>query len=176
MTPMHLRESQRLQAGDTLPPFQLPAAPDGAPHLFPSTSRDALVLLLLPQDYLPWSGYLAALAGAADDIEHWYARILVVVGAELQVAGEVRKRAEGRLTVLADPQAEAHRRLGIAPGRAGLHIVDRYGQVYCVFEAEQEADLPGVGEIEEWTKFLATQCPECGVIDAPGHDDWTVTP
>jgi hypothetical protein len=30
-------------------------------------------------------------------------------------------------------------------------------------------------EIEEWMKFLATQCPECGVIDEPGHGEWAPT-
>ena len=54
---------------------------------------------------------------------------------------------------------------GEAPHR--LLVVDRYRQVYAVHD-EVEADaLPGADELSEWFRFLATACPECGVIDDP---------
>ena len=46
-----------------------------------------------------------------------------------------------------------------------LLIVDRYGQVYAVHESRDAADLPDADALEEWFRFLATACPECGVID-----------
>lgn len=46
-------------------------------------------------------------------------------------------------------------------------IVDRYGQVYDVTDAADATDLPDARAIEEWFKFLATACPECGVLDNP---------
>lgn len=46
-----------------------------------------------------------------------------------------------------------------------LLIVDRYSQVYAVHESRDAADLPDADAIEEWFRFLATACPECGVID-----------
>lgn len=52
-------------------------------------------------------------------------------------------------------------------------IADRYGQVYDVTAASDAADLPSSRELEEWFKFLATACPECGVIDDPLPRDWT---
>lgn len=53
-------------------------------------------------------------------------------------------------------------------GAPSVVIVDRYGQVWF----ESETELPDAREIEEWTKFLATQCPECGVPDEPGYGEW----
>lgn len=64
---------------------------------------------------------------------------------------------DGRV-VVADPDGEPMHR---------LLIVDRYGQVYSVSDADAAADLPNAGAITEWFRFLATACPECGVIDDP---------
>jgi hypothetical protein len=46
-----------------------------------------------------------------------------------------------------------------------LLIVDRYSQVYAVHEGRDASDLPDADALEEWFRFLATACPECGVID-----------
>ena len=48
-----------------------------------------------------------------------------------------------------------------------LLIVDRYRQVYAVHDATDPDDLPSADDLEEWFRFLATACPECGVIDDP---------
>lgn len=64
---------------------------------------------------------------------------------------------DGRLVVKRADGAARHR----------LLIVDRYGQVYAVHEATDPADLPDADALEEWFRFLATACPECGVIDDP---------
>lgn len=52
-------------------------------------------------------------------------------------------------------------------------IADRYGQVYDVTVAADPADLPTSPALREWFKFLATACPECGVIDDPRSRSWT---
>jgi hypothetical protein len=169
---MRMNTPQRLGAGDRLPPLVLPAAPEGEPRDLRAPSRDALVLLLLPRRYDAWTGYLDGLARAAGEIEHWYARVRVVVAGGLEPATELHGQLRGRLTVLADAGQEAFRRMGMTPGGAALVIADRYGQIYEVVEAGAPGELPLAGEIEEWTKFLATQCPECGVIDEPGHGEW----
>ena len=60
--------------------------------------------------------------------------------------------------------------VALDPGHAATHrllVVDRYGQVYAVHDASDPDDLPGANELEEWFRFLATACPECGVIDDP---------
>jgi hypothetical protein len=64
---------------------------------------------------------------------------------------------DGRVRV-ADPDGERLHR---------LLIVDRYRQVYAVDESADAADLPRVTDLSEWFRFLATACPECGVLDDP---------
>jgi hypothetical protein len=48
-----------------------------------------------------------------------------------------------------------------------LLILDRYGQVYAIHDADEADELPDANALEEWFRFLATACPECGVIDDP---------
>ena len=70
---------------------------------------------------------------------------------------------DGRVVVLGPNRAPRHR----------LVIVDRYGQVYDVVEGADAEVLPSAAALEEWFKFLATACPECGVIDDPRERSWT---
>ena len=51
-------------------------------------------------------------------------------------------------------------------------VADRYGQVYEVTSTPDAAALPSTGALEEWFRFLATACPECGVLDDPTPRDW----
>lgn len=64
---------------------------------------------------------------------------------------------DGRVVVTEADGEEAHR----------LLIVDRYGQVYAVHDATDSASLPDADALTEWFRFLATACPECGVLDDP---------
>ncbi|HEX2884238.1 MAG TPA: hypothetical protein VHQ42_06675 [Candidatus Limnocylindria bacterium] len=64
---------------------------------------------------------------------------------------------DGRVRVL-DPDGEAAHRLA---------VVDRYGQVYAVHDADDARALPDARALSEWFRFLATACPECGVLDDP---------
>jgi len=54
-----------------------------------------------------------------------------------------------------------------------LTIIDRYGQVYAVTDAIDAGDLPDADALEDWFRFLATACPECGVLDDPIGRGWT---
>lgn len=69
---------------------------------------------------------------------------------------------DGRVVVL-DPDGESEHR---------VVIVDRYGQVYETTDARDADSLPAADALEEWFRFLATACPECGVIDDPRQRDW----
>lgn len=164
-----------IRPGDRLPPMELSAAPDGKLLRVQTQTRDAIVLLLVPARSDAWKEYVSVLAEAAPDIEQWYARILVVISAGLNEAGRLREYVDGRLTVLADPGAGTHRQSGLDAKRAALLIVDRYGEVYDAVDAAHPGQLPTVADVEEWAKFLATQCPECGVIDEPGYGEWALT-
>lgn len=70
---------------------------------------------------------------------------------------------DGRIVVVEPDGATSHR----------VVIVDRYGQVYEATDAKSTAGLPTVAALEEWFRFLATACPECGVLDDPRPRDWT---
>jgi hypothetical protein len=68
---------------------------------------------------------------------------------------------DGRLVVMAPTGASVHRML----------IADRYGQVYAVHQGAVD-DLPDAAALTEWFRFLATACPECGVLDDPIGRGW----
>lgn len=62
---------------------------------------------------------------------------------------------DGRVLVLEPDGQPTHR----------LLVVDRYRQVYAVHDAADAGELPDAHELTEWFRFLATACPECGVLD-----------
>jgi hypothetical protein len=64
---------------------------------------------------------------------------------------------DGRVVVAESDGESEHR----------LLVVDRYGQVYAVHDTADADQLPDAGALSEWFRFLATACPECGVIDDP---------
>jgi hypothetical protein len=80
----------------------------------------------------------------------------------LEAAAEDFAAWDGRIAPL-EPDGEPMQRLVIA---------DRYGQVYAVFDAEDAAVLPDAEALEAWFRFLATACPECGVLDDPIGRNW----
>jgi hypothetical protein len=77
--------------------------------------------------------------------------------AQLEAARPRFAEWDGRIQV-AEPDGEATHR---------LLVVDRYRQVYAIHDEADASDLPGTHELSEWFRFLATACPECGVIDDP---------
>ncbi len=64
---------------------------------------------------------------------------------------------DGRLVVADEDGEPAHR----------LLVVDRYRQVYAVHDVMHASELPDASALAEWFRFLATACPECGVLDDP---------
>jgi hypothetical protein len=92
---------------------------------------------------------LAVLIPGSEPVDGYLARL---------AAAETDFRAwDGRVLVLEADGEALHR----------LLIVDRYGQVYEATDTARAEDLPDVGALEEWFRFLATACPECGVLDDP---------
>jgi hypothetical protein len=165
------REAVALAPGDHLPVTRLVEAPDSRGRSIPDRSRDALVIIYLPDDLAPWIGYLKRLEAAVDEIQHWYSQVVVIVTG---APGGVRA-AVPRLAAATEEQPVLREMLGVQHGRAVLLIVDRYGQIYHRASGARAEDLTPVSEIEEWVTFLATQCPECGVIDEPGYGEWALT-
>jgi hypothetical protein len=81
--------------------------------------------------------------------------------ARLDAAAQDFAAWDGRVSTLPAGEEPTHRAL----------VVDRYGQVYAVFDGPEDA-LPDRAALEEWFRFLATACPECGVLDDPIGRGW----
>jgi len=43
----------------------------------------------------------------------------------------------------------------------GVLIADKWGEIVCVVEASDSADLPGVEDLLEWAEYVRRRCPEC---------------
>jgi hypothetical protein len=115
-------------------------------------------------------GDLVKAAGAGRVARGLEATAIVVPGTAglgAYADGVERRRADfaawdGRVVVLAGDGEPEHL----------VAIVDRYGQVYDKTSARDVESLPDPDALEEWFKFLAIACPECGVIDDPRERDW----
>jgi hypothetical protein len=99
--------------------------------------------------------YLTELAAAGIDLVWWEGRVVIVVPGPLGSASALRASLGPSFTVLSD----ADDRAALVDG-AGVVVADRYGQVFFVGEAGGAHAFPPPREVEEWLKFLATQCPE----------------
>ncbi|HEX2026961.1 MAG TPA: hypothetical protein VHF25_03065 [Nitriliruptorales bacterium] len=129
------------------------ATQDGGRVRLGGNQRDATILLLPHDDCDPCGELVTSTQDRADDIRWWGARI-----------------------VTAQPDQRLREVFDLGPDTAAAGIVDRYGTVWRVDTADRDDHdpLPDAGEIEEWAKFLGTQCPECGVPDQPDTGQWPV--
>ncbi|HJU65394.1 MAG TPA: hypothetical protein VJ596_06935 [Gemmatimonadaceae bacterium] len=80
---------------------------------------------------------------------------MILVPGPLDQASALRTELELPFLVLSD----ADDRIPLGDD-ATLVVADRYGHVYFVQQAGLGHELPPPQEVEEWLKFLATQCPE----------------
>ncbi|HEX6937876.1 MAG TPA: hypothetical protein VF158_00585 [Longimicrobiales bacterium] len=159
-----------LGVGDRLPPLVLPRAADGVSVAWRAPQRGAPVVVFVSPAGAA-RDYVAGLAGAEPELRVWNGRLIAVLPVGADTAFLPAEAAAG-VTVLSDPEGEAHRRCGVGEREAALFIADRWGQIYLAERAPDESRLPGVDQIEEWLRYLATQCPECGVPDEPGRGEW----
>jgi hypothetical protein len=127
--------------------------------------RTGAPVLLFPPSAPSEGEYQRAFLEAAGELELWDGRPLLVLDPDRADqpldAGRVVLDAGGRL----------RRWLGVEADRWGLFIADRWGVLYFATRQRHARGLPDARELREWVKFLATQCPECGVIDQPPPDD-----
>lgn len=145
-----------LHVGDFVPMLVLPSAPAGDPRSLRTPGR--LATLLVRVHHAQCEGcraYLEALTLAASDFAAWDGRVVVLVPGTLDAASRVKREVAAPFTVLADEHEE-----GPLHGQAGVVIADRYDQIFHLDDAGAGHTLPAPRELEEWLKFLATQCPE----------------
>jgi hypothetical protein len=95
------------------------------------------------------------LASGADQLAEWGGRLAAVVPGQVGSANELAETTLEAMQVLGDPEGK------LATGRAMVVITDEWGEVCFVADAGAGHDLPILGEIEDWVRFLAIQCPEC---------------
>ncbi|MGH7575689.1 MAG: hypothetical protein ACREM1_11280 [Longimicrobiales bacterium] len=184
--------------GDRLPSISLGrAGGSGGGINLRHGGREATVIVKLPaRDAARFVPYLERLAGAGAEFRDWSGRLLAVLEGGLGSESEPGARAEdiapagvevdGR-TAPSDPVTA---RLGSLPfpvlgdtagatrgwapvGEAAVVVADRFGVVYDQAHSRDANDLPDAAALIEWLRFLATQCPECGVPDEPGFGEYT---
>ncbi|MGH7462112.1 MAG: hypothetical protein ACREMA_13960 [Longimicrobiales bacterium] len=145
-----------------LPPLQLEHA--GEPVRLDAPELGALALLFVRTPLLPAArAYIESWEQKRTDLMFWLGRPILISDGELP---------GGQLTTAMAP-ASAWEALGIGPHDGALIITDRWSVIYVARSTRTFSDLPPVTEVEEWLRYLATQCPECGVIDEPGYGEWT---
>lgn len=165
-----------LRPGDRLPSLSLAAAPDGQVVSLRPSGRDALLVLFLQSpDGAESRDYLRGLADGDAAFRRWDARPIAVLPADLDAAANLVRDLQPPFALLADPDGAARRRCGVDDGTAALFVADRWGEVYYSVRAPSESGLPAPqppGIIMQWVRYIATQCPECGVPDEPGQGEW----
>lgn len=157
-----------LAVGDQLPAMTLREVDSGRPVRWRFPPTGASIVVFPHEECAACREFLTGLDEEADEIEVWGARPLVVV------QGDAPRQLAEELTypVLSDEDSAARRACGVSSGQVVVFVADRYGSVHETFEVGDQHAFPPVEDLVEWTKFLGTQCPECGVPDDPGLGDW----
>lgn len=144
---------------ERLPDLRLPPVPDGAPlPLVPPGGRGVpIVVAVHGPECDACRAYARALAGARAELREWDARLLVVVAGPVDGAARF---AEGLpFSVVADEARKLWRRMGMEG--AAVIVADPWGEVRHRHVAGAAHDLPSAGELVDWARFVAIQCPEC---------------
>lgn len=159
-----------LEQGDRLPRLALPSA-DGSPVRLRGADRRATVLVGVHSASCPGCRrYLDEIDAAASSLELWGARLLALVPGGVENARALKSETGLSFRVVA---AAKNAPAADTPAEdAVVLIADRWGEIYHVARSGAGHELPIPPELEEWLRFLATQCPECGVPDSPGRGAW----
>ncbi|MDX1675025.1 MAG: hypothetical protein R3314_09545 [Longimicrobiales bacterium] len=153
---------REIQVGDRLPKLRLPRAGEQkAVRPLRGSHRDAVVVVALHDPGCDrCRDYLQALVGAASDFRTWDGSTRAVTDAGAGAAG-LQEELGDRVDVLVDADRALLDR--VAPGAGPVTLVaDRYGQVFHIAAPGDGDPHPAMEprELEEWLKYLATQCPE----------------
>lgn len=153
-----------LTVGDRLPKIRLPRAGDDATvRPLRGPARDAAVVLVLHDPACdPCRALARSLADVVPDLEVWDAGVRVVVPSAHGGGAPVhtfRDGLEPDVDVLVDTGDRLADRVDVSQGPV-LLIADRWGQLFHIHEAGTGHAAMEPRELEEWLKYLATQCPE----------------
>lgn len=123
----------------------------------------------------PCRAWIDDLVDGREFLETWGARMILVVPGSPDVVATLAHEpgaAHPRVTFTADPDRSCRERFGLGVEGVGLFVADRYGEIWYADRRPRAAELPAPGELETRVRYLATQCPECGVPDEPGYGAW----
>lgn len=153
-TPTRDLPTPTLAVGAFLPFLELPPATGRSVQLR-SPGRSATVLVRIHNARCAEClAYVEALSKAVSDFTAWDGRVVVLVPGTVADAEAVKAGPARPFTVLADEQSQ------VPLDGAAVVIADRYDQIYHVVDAGEGHALPSPGDIEDWLRYIATQCPE----------------
>jgi hypothetical protein len=146
---------------ERLPRLQL-TGPSGTLRLHAPELGAPVVLLVRNESLERARPYIRALAESLRELRDWDGRPLLITERDAgvtQLPAAVATRAVWDELSIED---------------SALIIADRWGVVYFMQETTTFDDLPSADEVVVWVRYLAMQCPECGVIDEPGYGEWSL--
>lgn len=149
-----------LAVGDRIPNARLLLAGSGGHRDLRGRHREAVVAIALHDAACPrCRELLRTLAAAKSDFDRWDGRVIAVAPDSPEAATLAAAVGLG-VQVLVDPERRLLDGVEAADGPV-LLIADRYGQVFEILSptAGHHADVQP-RELEEWLRYLATQCPE----------------
>lgn len=146
-----------------LPDLSLPSLSDGASVPLRARRRaSVLVILDSPVRDLDLA-YLRELGNAHQALLDWDGRVMVILSDEDEEDEAVHRSLTNLqlpFPILRDGKGRVATSAGVSP--PALIITDQWGEARGRVEAGQDRSWLAVAEVEEWLKFLATQCSECG--------------
>lgn len=149
----------RLAPGQLAPPFTLTASDGRRVRLWDYKQRRNLVLIFLSgQD----TGVLDAVADRYAEYRDLEAEVLALLPLAAEQAQSLVPAGTLPFPLLLDPDAAVRRRY-LGEQRSGVVIIDRFGTVYAIYGGETATDLPAQEEWLSWLRYIALQCPECGI-------------
>lgn len=151
-----------LAAGSRLPTL---VSADGRVVWRPQYTRNPLVLAVLhDMECEPCADYRRDLIAARPDFATWDGRLVIAAPhaeatpAATAATGEaVRKTGAPRADAVPTGAVTVPDTFGGAPR---VIVADRFGDVYHVHDGGPAHALPEPRALEEWLRFIATQCPE----------------
>jgi peroxiredoxin len=170
-TPMPTAPQKRYEIGDRIPDVCLPTVGGQGMSRLRGRAQESVVIVFPHEPgCAACRAYVEELTDSGDGFRRWDGRLIVVLP-EGPLAGEGALDTRKEVFILQDEHDELWPRIG--RGCAAVVVADRWGAIYEVVRDGEGHRLPTPHEVVEWLRYIAIQCPECGVPDTPGLLTWS---